>query len=132
MRRIYDLNPAKIIQIGVRSGCEEEVEFAKAKNIKYHTSSEVKNDISKIKTIISNIKSPLYVTVDLDVLDPAYAPSVGTPCPGGLDPLELQSLIYCLQGKDLIGFDVMEVSSRCVGDITSINAAQVVYDFLCL
>lgn len=132
MRRIYDLNPAEIIQIGIRSGCEDEVKFAREKKIEYHTAIEVKNSIPKVERIISNIKGQLYVTVDLDVLDPAYAPSVGTPCPGGLDPLQLQSLIYLLKGKDLIGFDVMEVSSQCVGDITSVNAAQVVYDFLSL
>ena len=132
MRRIYDLNPAEIIQIGIRSGAEDEVEFARKEGINYYTSSWVKNNIPKIENLISNIKGPLYVTIDLDILDPAYAPSVGTPSPGGLEPLELQKLIYCLQGKEVIGFDVVEVSSRCVGDITSINAAQVVYDFLCL
>jgi agmatinase len=46
--------------------------------------------------------------------------------------LELQRLIFSLQDKNVVGFDLMEVSSRCMGDITSINAAQVVYDFICL
>ncbi len=131
MRRIYDLNPGEIIQIGIRSGAEDEVEFAQ-KGIKYYTSSEVKKNSSEIENLISSIKGPIYVTLDIDVLDPAYAPSVSTPCTGGLDPLELQKLIYCLQGKDVVGFDMMEVSSRCVGDVTSMNAAQVVYDFICL
>ena len=130
MRRIYDLNPLEIIQVGIRSASEGEVEFAREAGIKYYTSNWVKNNLNEIKNVISNIKSPLYVTVDIDVLDPGYAPSVGTPCPGGLNPLELQELIFKLKGKDVVGFDVMEVSSRCVGDITSINAAQVVNDFI--
>lgn len=132
MRRIHDLKPDEIIQIGVRSGTKDEVEFASDAGVKYYTSSWVKENLREIKNLISSIEGPVYVTVDIDVLDPAYAPSVSTPCPGGLDPLELQKLIYCLKGKEVIGFDLVEVSSRCVGDVTSMNAAQVVYDFICI
>ncbi len=132
MRRIYDLSPEEIIQIGIRSGTKDEVEFARDAGVKYYTSSWVKENLSEMENLISSIKGPLYVTLDIDVLDPAYAPSVGTPCTGGLDPLELRSLIYSLQGKDVVGFDLVEVSSLCVGDITSVNAAQAVYDFTCL
>ncbi len=132
MRRIHDLNQFEIIQVGIRSANEAEVDFAKEAGIRYYTSNWVKNNLSKMEHLISIIKGPIYVTVDIDVLDPSYAPSVGTPCPGGLNPQELQKLIYCLDGKDVIGFDIVEVSSRCLGDITSMNAAQIVYDFICL
>jgi agmatinase len=132
MRRIYDLNPDGIIQVGIRSGTDDEVEFAQNAGVEYYTSSWVRENLTEMENSISSIKGPVYVTVDIDVLDPAYASSVGTPCTGGLDPLELQRLIFSLQGKDVVGFDLVEVSSRCVGDITSINAAQVVYDYICL
>lgn len=132
MRRMWDLHPKDIIQIGVRSGSEEESAFARENDIKYYTASWVKDNITKIEALISNIDGPLYVTVDIDVLDPAFAPSVGTPSPGGLSPLELHRLIRQLRGKEVIGFDLVEVSSRCMGDITSLNGAQVIYDFLCL
>jgi agmatinase len=132
MRRIYDLNPDGIIQVGIRSCTDDEVEFAQNAGVEYYTSSWVKENLTEMENSISSIKGPVYVTVDIDVLDQAYAPSVGTPCTGGLDPLELQRLIFSLQGKDVVGFDLVEVSSRCVGDITSINAAQVVYDYICL
>ncbi len=131
IRRISELNP-QIIQIGIRSGSAEELEFAQESGVESYASSWAMDNLAETQKIISNIKGPLYVSVDIDVLDPAYAPSVGTPSPGGLDPIQLQKLIYCLQGKDIIGFDLVEVSSRCFGDITSVNAAQVVYDFLCL
>lgn len=132
MRRIYDLSPGEIIQVAIRSASDLEVEFAKEADIKYYTSNWVKNNLSKMEQLISDVEGSIYVTVDMDVLEPSYAPSVGTPCPGGINPQELEKLIYCLEGKDVVGFDVVEVSSRCVGDITSINAAQVVYDFICL
>ncbi len=132
IRRIHGLNSNKIIQIGVRSGTDDEVEFARDAGVKCYTSSWVKENLRETENLISDVEGPVYVTVDIDVLDPAYAPSVSTPCPGGLDPLELQKLIHCLQGKEVIGFDLVEVSSRCVGDITSMNAAQVIYDFICI
>lgn len=132
MRRISALNPDEIIQVGIRSGTKDEVEFARDTGVKYYTSSWVKENLREVEKLISSIKGPVYVTLDIDVLDPAYAPSVGTPCTGGLDPLELQKLIYSLQGKDVIGFDLVEVSSRCMGEITSVNAAQAIYDFICL
>ena len=130
MRRVWDLNPKNIVQIGVRSCLEDEAIFARDDGIKYYTSNEVKSNIIEIEKVISNLKSPIYVTVDIDVLDPAYAPSVATPAPYGLDPRELQRLIYSLQGKEIIGLDIVEVSSSSIGDITSINGAQVIYDFL--
>jgi agmatinase len=132
MRRIWDLNPQDIMQIGVRSCLEDEEIFAREEDIKYYTSTEVKSNITEIEKVISNIKTPIYVTIDIDVLDPAYAPSVGTPASFGLEPHELQKLINNLQGKEIIGLDVVEVSSSSIGDRTSINGAQVIYDFLSL
>jgi agmatinase len=130
MRRIYDLMPHEIIQIGIRSGSREEVEFTRDVGIENYTSTWIKNNLVKMEQIISKLKGPVYVTVDIDVLDPAYAPSVGTPCPGGLNPLELQKLIHSLDHKNLVGLDLVEVSSRCSGEVTSLNGAQVIYDFL--
>lgn len=132
MRRIHHQKPKNIIQIGTRSCSQGELEFARKNGIEHYTTQEIKEDLVGMEKIISNIKGPIYVTVDLDVLDPAYAPSVGTPAPGGLDSLELEKLIFSLKNKEIIGFDVMEVSSTTVGDITSLNAAKVILDLLFL
>ncbi len=72
------------------------------------------------------------MTFDIDVLDPAYAPSVGTPSSCGLNPKQIEKLIYSLKKKKIVGFDIVEVSSNKIGDITSINAAKIIYDILCL
>ena len=132
MKRIFELNPQKVIQIGVRSCSEAEADYAQSPDIKYYTSQEVRRDIDEIKKAILDLKGPIYVTVDMDVLDPAFAPSVGNPVPDGLNPHHLGDLLSCLEGKDIRGLDVMEVSATQIGDITSINGAQVLYDFLCL
>ena len=131
VRRIFDLNPMKIIQIGVRSGLKEEIKFAREEHINYFTSHDVNENLEKVKNAINEIKGRIYVSVDIDVLDPAYAPSVGTPYPCGLNPFQLESLIHSLEGKEIVGFDLMEVSSSEFGDITSINGAKIIYDFLC-
>lgn len=132
MRRIWELNPREIIQIGIRSSSSEEVNFARDEHIVQFTARDVKNEMKNVLKAVEGVEGPVYVTVDMDVLDPAYAPSVGTPAPGGLDPLELETLILKLKNKEVIGLDVAEVSSSSVGDITSINAAKVILDFLFL
>jgi len=132
MRRIYDLNPKDLIQIGIRSCSAEEMSFARENKITYFTPHEVNENIGLIKNTIKNIEGPLYVSVDMDVLDPAYAPSVSTPAPCGLNPFQLESLIHSLKDKKVVGFDLVEVSPTEISDITSINAAKVIYDFLSL
>lgn len=132
MRRIHDKGPLKIIQMGIRSSSQEESEFARRNGIDYYNPQEIKDDLRHMEKIIHQIDGPVYVTVDMDVLDPAYAPSVGTPTTCGITPQELENLIFCLKGKEVIGFDVVEVSTSSIGDITSINAAKLLLDFLFL
>mgnify|MGYP000850983813 CR=1 FL=1 len=129
MRRVHDLEPRDIIQIGIRSASQDERDFARDNGINYHTSQD---DISRIEKAINQVKGPIYVTLDIDVLDPDYAPSVGTPTPGGLNPSDLEKLIFALEGKNVIGFDVVEVSSNSIGDSASVNAAKTILDFLFL
>lgn len=130
VRRIFDLNPEKIIQIGLRSCSEDELRFARENQITFFTSYEVNEDLKKVKKVLNNIDGPVYVSLDIDVLDPAYAPDVSTPSPCGLDPFKLESLIHSFKGKNVAGFDLVEVSSTKFGDITSINGAKAIYDIL--
>lgn len=133
LRRIHELNPKEVIQIGIRSAEEEEYEYVKKQdNISYYTNYDIKTDINKVLKHLEKIDTPIYITVDIDILDPAFAPSVGTPSPCGINPFELEEIMGVLSKKDTIGLDVVEVSSDTIGDSTSINAAQVIYDFLCL
>lgn len=132
MRRIFDLNPKELIQIGVRSASEDEAAFAHARNIKTFKSCDVDKNITEIVDYIKNIHGPIYLSFDIDVLDPAYAPTVGTPASCGINPKQVEKLIYCLIGKEIVGFDIVEVCSTHIGDITALNAAKIIYDILCL
>ncbi|WP_020545385.1 agmatinase [Nonomuraea coxensis] len=76
---------------------------------------------------------PLYVSVDIDVLDPAHAPGTGTPEAGGLTSRELLEILRGLAGCDLIGADVVEVAPAYDhAEITSVAASHVAYDLVSL
>ncbi|WP_309115307.1 agmatinase [Saccharothrix sp.] len=76
---------------------------------------------------------PLYVSIDIDVLDPAHAPGTGTPEAGGLTSRELLEILRGLAGCDLVSADVVEVAPAYDhADITSIAASHVAYDLVSL
>jgi agmatinase len=74
---------------------------------------------------------PVYVSVDIDVLDPAHAPGTGTPEAGGLTSRELLGTLRGLVGLDVVGADVVEVSPAYdQAELTAIAASHVAYDLL--
>lgn len=106
MKRILDfLGNHKIYQFGIRSG--EKEEFTLAKTCTFLNPFNLKG-IDKILPQIQNI--PLYITIDLDVLDPSVFPGTGTPEPGGVFYHELQEAIMQLKGLNIVGFDLCELS----------------------
>jgi len=75
--------------------------------------------------------TPVYLSVDIDVLDPAHAPGTGTPEPGGLTTRELQFILRGLDGLDLAGADVVEVAPAYDhAELTALAAANVAYEYL--
>ncbi|HLR84535.1 MAG TPA: agmatinase, partial [Nocardioidaceae bacterium] len=76
---------------------------------------------------------PLYISVDIDVLDPAHAPGTGTPEAGGMTSRELLEILRGLRGADLVGADVVEVAPPYDhADLTALAASHVIYDLTCL
>lgn len=76
---------------------------------------------------------PLYVSVDIDVLDPAHAPGTGTPEAGGMTSRELLEILRGLRGLNLVGADVVEVAPAYDhADITAVAASHVAYDLITL
>ena len=85
--------------------------------------------VDRIRQRVGN--RPVYVSVDVDVLDPAHAPGTGTPEPGGLTTRELQLILRGLDGVRLAGADVVEVSPPYDhAELTAVAAANVVYELL--
>ncbi len=105
MRRARDLG-TPVTQVGIRSVSEEETEYFKKKRIKsiFHA------PLLPINKIIVTLKKNVYITFDLDALDPSIMPSVGTPEPGGLGWYETLDLIREVAKKrKIIGADVVEL-----------------------
>jgi agmatinase len=76
---------------------------------------------------------PVYVTLDIDCVDPAYAPGTGTPQIGGLTSAEILELVRALRGLRIVGGDLVEVSPPYdTGEITSLLAANLLYELLCV
>jgi guanidinobutyrase len=76
---------------------------------------------------------PVYVTLDIDSVDPAYAPGTGTPQIGGLTSSQILQLVRALKGLNIIGCDVVEVSPPYdTGELTSLLAANLLYELLCV
>lgn len=85
----------------------------------------------EVRTVVGT--KPLYVTLDIDVVDPAFAPGTGTPEVGGLTSYEILQLVRGLRGLNAVGFDLVEVSPPFDhAAITSILAANLAFEFLSL
>ncbi len=129
MKRVCDfMPPQNIYQIGIRSGTREEFIFAR-KNTNFFPFSieEAHKALEKIRD------KPIYLTLDIDVVDPAFAPGTGTPEPGGITPRELFDFLLSLKGFNIISADIVEVSPpNDVSDITSILGAKLVREILFL
>ncbi len=133
MRRIHNLNPKEIIQIGIRSSSKEEENFVKKQdNIKTFTPKQVQNKPEELINYINSINGPIYLTIDMDGLDPSIAPNVGNPTHGGLNINQIDILLKSLSQKEIIGMDLMEVATKKLGDTTAILAAKIILDFLTL
>jgi len=106
MRKVIDhLGEGRLFQIGIRSGTEEEFKLAgKMKSI-------VSLDSGPLSSMMKRLRNqPVYITLDLDVIDPSILPGVGTPEPGGLTFQEFVFLLKKLQGLHVIGFDIVELT----------------------
>ena len=91
----------------------------------------VDDAIDRIRDRVGTL--PIYLSVDIDVLDPAHAPGTGTPEPGGLTSRELQMILRGLTDLQIVGADVVEVSPAYDhAELTAIAAANVAYEFLAL
>jgi agmatinase len=117
MRRIAEkIDPQNIVQIGVRAISREERQFAEKAGILCVKASEL--SCSSTESIAERLNERLdsceavYLSIDIDVLDPAFAPAVGNPEAAGITPQHAIQLIRSLIDRRLVGVDLVEVSAR--------------------
>jgi agmatinase len=107
IRKVVDLIGGKnVYQFGIRSGMREEFQFAK-EHINFHPFTV----LEPLKQRLPELQNrPVYVTIDIDVVDPAFAPGTGTAEAGGITSAELLSAVHALKGLNVVGFDLVEVA----------------------
>lgn len=127
LRRLLEEVDAEVIVVGARAASKEEWEFAEKKKVKVISPpSEDRSLQDYVKMVRSSIgQRSVYVSVDLDVVDPAYAPAVGNPEPGGLTSRELLTILGALRGCRFVGFDVVELDPLLDSGASAALAAKV-------
>lgn len=132
MRRAHEFG-VDLVQIGIRSSSVEEEEFVDSTyNIQTFKNKDVHRHMDAVEYYLTTVEGPIYLSVDMDVLDPAIAPAVGNPTPGGLFTSEIEDVIKALSYKDVVGMDVVETAADRLGENTAVSAAKIIYDFLSL
>ena len=114
----------KLIQIGIRTMTDHQQKQVE----KYDISVITMNDFSS--DMILQFEDPVYISIDLDGIDPAYAPGVSHPEPGGLSTRDLIKVISNIDGK-IVGADIVEFNPRKdINDITAITAAKLLKELM--
>ncbi|MGR3511807.1 MAG: agmatinase [Paracoccaceae bacterium] len=124
------IDPARSVQIGTRLDVEGEADHAIARidARAVHAGAPVASDVLRVVG-----DTPTYLSFDIDVLDPAFAPGTGTPVCGGLSMAQIGPILRDLVGLNLVGADVVEVAPAYDhAGITGLAAAHVAYDLIAL
>ncbi len=124
------VDPATSVQIGIRTTTEDYlgVNVIDAREVHERGVAHV---VARAKEIVGT--RPVYLTFDIDALDPAFAPGTGTPVWGGLHSWQAAALLRDLAGINLVGGDVVEVSPPYdTTGATAIAGAHVAYELICL
>ncbi len=136
MRRIkQQVDPKEILEIGTRAVCREELDYAKTADIKFLTVQGIRKDgslnaLKNIRKILSNCDK-IYLTIDMDVLDPAFAPAVQNPEPDGLSTHEFLDILCNVCDERVIAFDLVEVTPHYDHGVTAVQAAKMMFETLC-
>lgn len=135
MRRLNKHVKLKIIEVGTRAVCKEELAYAEKAGIQYFTTKQIrkiglKASIKAIKKAVENCKRT-YLTIDMDVLDPAFAPAVQNPEPDGLSIRALLDILCNLCDSRCVGLDLVEVTPPYDDGVTAVQAAKILFEALC-
>jgi agmatinase len=133
-RSIIEEFGCKYVSIGIRSGTKDEYEYVrKNKKIRSYTADQVEEmGIAQVlKEMDKYLKGcdSIYLSLDMDAIDPAYAPGLGTPEPFGMTPREVRQVIYHLAPRT-VGFDVVEIAPNYDQGVTAILGAKFIREFI--
>jgi agmatinase len=135
LRRITELvGTDGVLVCGVRALCNEEVEFIKESKVAHMTPWEIREigPLKASKRVEDFCKkfNHVYLTIDTDVLDPAFAPGVANPEFDGITPRELISIVLAVARERMIGFDLVEVCPNYDTGVTAVAAARIIFEII--
>jgi agmatinase len=131
MRRVVEVCPA--VQVGIRSLSVEEAQAIPHLRTSVYWAKDIARAPMKswIAKVLSDLSPNVYLTIDLDGFDPAFVPATGTPEPGGLDWMQVTSLIRAVADhKKIVGMDVVELLPQPGDHASDFLAAKLVYKCL--
>lgn len=132
-RLCESFDPSKVVVVGVRAVCKDELREAKRLGLTFISMKEYRErGLKAFRDAISSMKGSIYVSVDVDVLDPAYAPGVSNPEPLGFTLAELLEHVWALRGLKIAGFDVVEVCPPYDNGCACACASKILLDLACL
>lgn len=127
MRRIDDLG-IPFSQVGIRSFSKEEWELVQRRGLKPFFMKRIRHQPDWIDQLCAALTGPIYLTIDIDVLDPAVMPATGTPEPDGLSWAEAAGVIERLaQARQIVGLDLVEFAPCPGGQHAAFAAAKLLY-----
>jgi len=131
------IRKGEYLQVGIRGPVDDARDYQEARDLGAHTLTAEEVHEKGVRYVIEEInrriKGTLYLSLDIDSADPAFAPGTGTPEVGGLTSHQLLQLVRGLKGLDIVGYDLVEVSPPYDHqDITAILAANLVFEYLSL
>ncbi|HID17998.1 TPA: agmatinase [Candidatus Bathyarchaeota archaeon] len=139
LRRLTEeIEPSRLLIVGVRAIALEELEYVRRKGIRYITSFQISKygfewAVRRLEEYLGRASS-LYISFDMDVLDPAYAPAASNPEPEGLNPSFTLNLLEALASRipEVVGLDLTEFSPAYDNGVTAVLGAKMVFETLCL
>ena len=127
MRRIHDLGVAAV-GAGIRSYSREEARFIRAAKKRLVPACVCHETDAWIPDVVRGLTDAVYVTIDIDAFDPAYAPGTGTPEPGGLDWFQVTDLLAAVASeRRIVAADIVEVTPLPPSTVTEFLAARLAY-----
>ncbi len=127
MARAKEISP--IVQVGIRSMCVEEKENMDASRVFW--GHQIRNNSTWMEEVLDLLSGNVYITIDLDVFDPACLPATGTPEPGGMDyPTVIEFLRKVNAAKNIVAFDVVELCPIPGNPASDFLASKLVYQIL--
>jgi agmatinase len=136
LRRIIEkVGSDKIVHVGLRAICKEELAFLEKSDVKDFSMCDlrlhdVKENVRLVQRAVSDF-AKLYVTIDMDVFDPGFAPGVGNPEPDGMWPDLFFAILSGVCDERLAGLDLVELSPGCDNGATAALGAKVIFEAIC-